>query len=109
MEPFDQSVEHVRADMADDHPRDKSALAIVVERNQELLESLDHAVVVLTKRVRPVSRQVGAEVDPRSIRDDEMKKAHDLSSTMVQMISSQNERLRGILNKVNSITENLEI
>jgi hypothetical protein len=113
-EPFDQGIEHVRSDFAGkDEPRDKSNLAIVVERNQDLIETLDRAVLNLSKRVRPVSRQENRAIDANP---DEMKKvaaeeaiAHDNSSTMVQMISSQNNRIKSILNAVNNITEGLEI
>ena len=97
-------------DMPDraDGPREESQLAAAVSKSQSLLEDLDHAVSVLSKRVQPVSKQINERTEP-GLMDSATKSAHDTSSTMVQMISSQNERLRTILNKVRGTTELLEV
>jgi len=91
-----------------DSVREESQLASVISRNQSLLEELDHAVDVLGKRVRPVSKQINERTEP-GLRDHETKAVQDTSSVMVQMISSQNDRLRSILNKVRGTTELLEV
>lgn len=110
-EPFDHTIEHARADMADKEIRDKSPHEIATYRQQDLLESLDSSVRQLEKRLRPILRQT-AKTSPDSpalASRAGSAAVNDNTSPVVQMVQSQNERTVSILAHLNNIIDALEI
>jgi hypothetical protein len=111
-EPFDHSIEHVRASLGDEPKRDKSPHEVATYRQQDLLESLDSSVRKLEKRLRPVLRQSNrttADGPTLARPGGQTAIANDNSSPVVQLLQTQNERAMSILAHLNNIIEDLEI
>lgn len=109
-EPFNRTVEHIRADMPDDMPKDKSNFEIALYGNDDLIESLQSTVQRLERNLKPVLRQTPSS-DPASITRSATTKASisDNSAPMLQRIGSQGSRLTDILVHLNNLNDALEI
>lgn len=108
-EPFNETIEHARADFGDE-PKDKSILDHQIEKQKDLLDSLNSSVRRLERTLRPVLRQEPTADSPERERAELARKAvNDTSSPLVQILSSNNQKAVDVLVHLNNIIDTLEV
>lgn len=110
-EPFDETVNHVRAEMPDDRPM--SPIAESQMALSESLGSIRSAVNRLTQRLMPVAsdnlRKIENAAEKALAAGGTPLRERRGTSPTLEMIEQQQAMAQHILDKLNTLTENLEV